>query len=287
MGILNVTPDSFSDGGQFFEPMTAIERGKAMFAAGADIVDVGGESTRPGAAAVADEEQIRRVVPVVTELASFGTVSIDTRSDVVARAACAAGATIINDVTARLDGVAADMGAGWVAMHMLGDPETMQMAPEYHDVVSQVADYLVTAAERATNRGVRQLWIDPGFGFGKTAAHNVELLAATRRLADLGYPLLVGISRKRTLGQFAAASAAGARADEWLNYDDTPAPIEDRIDLSIAAALWAGAHGADMVRVHDVEATIQAFDEFFLPRSGSADSNAPEGSSPDRRVPAS
>ena len=180
MGVVNVTPDSFSDGGKFDAPGAAVEHGRALAAHGADWIDVGGESTRPGAEPVDEATELLRVLPVVEQLAADGLrVSIDTRKPAVARAAVAAGASLINDVSASLDDVAADLGVAWAAMHAQGDPRTMQNAPRYHDVVAEVRAFLVDKAERALAEGVPEVWIDPGIGFGKTLEHNLTLLATS------------------------------------------------------------------------------------------------------------
>ena len=207
MGVVNVTPDSFSDGGRWFEPASAIAHGMDLFAAGAAIVDVGGESTRPGAEPVEPAEEQRRVLPVIDALADHGRISVDTRNEETAVAAVAAGATIVNDISAGLHEVAAGLGVGWVAMHMQGDPRTMQHAPAYEDVVSEVREHLVARAEAAREAGVDELWIDPGFGFGKDLRHNLELLAHLDELVATGFPVAVGISRKAFLGP----SARGER----------------------------------------------------------------------------
>ena len=246
MGILNVTPDSFSDGGSWFETDRAIARGLDMIAEGADIVDVGGESTRPGAAMVPAEEELRRVLPVVAALSSHVRVSIDTTKETVAEAAAAAGATLINDVSATLWPVAARCGVGWVAMHRSGVAATMQDDPRYDDVVTEVRDLLADRAARAAEAGVEEIWIDPGIGFGKTVHHNLELLAGLETLVGTGYPVLVGTSRKAFLGVLAAGP------------DGVPAAVDDRLPGSLATATWALQQGAGMVRVHDVAATVQA-----------------------------
>lgn len=262
MGVLNTTPDSFSDGGRFLGHAEAIDHGTRLFAAGATVVDVGGESTRPGARPVQDKEQIRRVAPVIEALAELGEVSIDTRSEVVARAAIGAGATIINDVSASLERVAADTGSGWVAMHMRGTPETMQRNTAYCDVVESVSAFLLERARKGTELGIERIWIDPGFGFGKTPVQNLELLAATDRLAASGYRVVVGTSRKSTLGVLAAALRAGMAPLGSRGQDIHPEPASDRLEMSIVTALLAASLGADMVRVHDVEATLAAFAAF-------------------------
>lgn len=248
MGIVNVTPDSFSDGGRFLDTAAAVAHGLELFAEGASILDVGGESTRPGAAPVDSDEEIRRVVPVIEQLAGHGRVSVDTRKPEVARAAVAAGATLINDVSAELWPVAADLGVGWVAMHMQGEPATMQLEPTYTDVVSEVCAFLEQRAARAAQAGVSEVWIDPGFGFGKTLEHNLDLLAHLDRVVALGHPVLVGTSRKATLGRLLADSDGVAE----------PVDPEDRLAGSIASEVWAMHLGAAMIRVHDVRAAVQA-----------------------------
>jgi len=250
MGVVNVTPDSFSDGGRYLDHAAAIAHGRAVVAAGADWVDVGGESTRPRAEPVPMEEELRRVVPVVEALTADGVaVSVDTRKAEVARAAVDAGARMVNDVSASLAEVAAAGGVAFVAMHMLGDPRTMQDDPEYDDVVVHVRDFLVERADAARAAGVGDVWIDPGIGFGKTLAHNLDLLANLDVLVATGYPVLVGTSRKTMLGTLAArVDGPGAAA----------APPSDRLEGSVATAVWALRHGAAMVRVHDVAATVRA-----------------------------
>lgn len=248
MGIVNVTPDSFSDGGLHERPSAAIDHGRRLLAEGADVLDVGGESSRPGAAAVDAEAELDRVFPVVEALAVDARVSIDTAKPEVARAAVAAGATLINDITASLAPVAAELGVGWVAMHMQGQPRTMQDDPRYDDVVGDVADFLAERAAAAADAGVTQIWIDPGIGFGKTAAHNWALLAALPRLVALGHPVAVGTSRKAFLGTL--LGTADGEAD--------PAGTDDRIEGSVATAVRAAMDGAAMVRVHDVATTIAA-----------------------------
>jgi len=246
MGVLNVTPDSFSDGGRYLDPDRAIERGLAMVAEGADLVDVGGESSRPGAEPVSEAEERRRVLPVIDGLAPHVRVSVDTVKPGVAEAAVAAGATLVNDISAALWPVAAATGAGWVAMHMRGTPETMQGDPLYDDVVTEVHSFVLERARRATEAGVSEVWVDPGIGFGKTVDHNLTLLRHVGELAAAGYPVLVGTSRKSFLGRLSAS--AGGR----------PAPVEDRLAASLSTATWAMLNGTAMVRVHDVAATVQA-----------------------------
>jgi dihydropteroate synthase len=250
MGILNVTPDSFSDGGRFVDVDRAVEHGRELARQGADIVDVGGESTRPGAQPVPATEEADRVVPVIAALAAHVRVSIDTAKAEVAAAAVQAGATLINDVSATLHEVAADHHVGWVAMHMQGEPRTMQHQPVYDDVVAEVEAFLRERAELARLAGVDEVWIDPGIGFGKTFAHNWQLLAGLDRLAAIGLPVAVGTSRKAFLG------AAMARADGV----DTPVATGDRLEGSVSTAVRAAGSGAAMVRVHDVAATVAALD---------------------------
>jgi dihydropteroate synthase len=249
MGILNVTPDSFFDGGRYLDQAAAIVRGREMIVEGADIVDVGGESTRPGATSVSEDEELRRVIPVVAALAGDVRVSIDTTKAAVARRAVEAGAVMVNDVSASLEHVAAETGVAFVAMHRLGTPADMQDDPRYDDVVAEVTAYLAARAARATSAGVVEVWIDPGIGFGKTAVHNLQLLAALPELVALGYPVLVGTSRKSFLGRIAAGTVAGG---------SPPAPVETRFEGSLASATYAMAKGAAAVRVHDVSATVQA-----------------------------
>ena len=258
MGVLNVTPDSFSDGGLYATVDAAVARGLDLMAAGADIVDVGGESSRPGAEPVPVDVELGRVVPVIEALAAAARtdgrgvrVSVDTVKAEVAEAALAAGATLLNDISASLHEVALTAGAGWVAMHMRGRPRTMQDDPQYADVVGEVASFLVDRAELALAAGVGEVWIDPGIGFGKTASHNLSLLrhldtlvAAADGAGCAG--VVVGTSRKRFLGVLAAAPGA-----------EGPAPVADRSEGSLATEAAALVAGAGMVRVHDVAATVQ------------------------------
>ena len=241
MGVLNVTPDSFSDGGRWLDPEAAVARGLELVAEGADIVDVGGESTRPGAEPVALEEELRRVVPVVEALSSHVRVSVDTRTREVAERAVEAGATLVNDVSATLHEVAATAGVGWVAMHMQGDPRTMQADPRYDDVVAEVRAFLVERAERALAAGVVEVWIDPGIGFGKTVDHNLSLLRRVGELVATGHAVVLGTSRKRFIGALTGVDDPG-----------------DRLEGSIATAVWAMQAGVRMVRVHDVRPHVQA-----------------------------
>ena len=248
LGILNVTPDSFSDGGQFLGRDQAVAHAEAMLAEGADMIDVGGESTRPGADPVDEDTELSRVIPVIEALAGRCRVAIDTRRARVAREAVAAGATVINDVTASLWPEAAELGVGWIAVHMQGDPQTMQQRPSYGDVVAEVRDFLAERAEQATAAGVTELWIDPGFGFGKTLDHNLALLARLDELTATGWPVAVGTSRKTMLGQLIARSDGA----------DQQAPVEDRLVGSVVTGTYAMLQGADLVRVHDVKAARQA-----------------------------
>jgi dihydropteroate synthase len=249
MGVVNVTPDSFSDGGQFFEPAAAIAHGLRLHAEGADIVDVGGESTRPGAAAVPANEEIRRAAPVIEALARAGVlVSIDTRRAAVMRAAVAAGARIINDVSAlRYDpdsfAAAGASGLPVVLMHSRGEPATMQLQPTYQRAPLDVFDRLAARVEAWTHAGYERarLIVDPGIGFGKTLDHNLEILSQLGLYLGLGLPVLLGVSRKSFIGRLAGGAS----------------PAE-RLPGSLAAALWAAAAGVAILRVHDVAATQQA-----------------------------
>lgn len=248
MGVLNVTPDSFSDGGRWADRDAAVEHGRVLVEEGADVIDVGGESTRPGAEPVDEVEELRRVVPVVEALAPLVRVSVDTSKPAVARAACAAGATLLNDVSASLHEVAAELGVGWVAMHMQGDPRTMQADPHYDDVVAEVRGFLAGRVEAGRDAGVDEVWVDPGIGFGKTLEHNLRLLRHLDVLVDLGVPVLVGTSRKGFLGTILGRS----------DGIGTSTPSDDRVEGSIATAVWALHAGARMIRVHDVLACRQA-----------------------------
>jgi len=249
MGVLNVTPDSFSDGGDWFAPEAAAARGRALAAAGADIVDVGGESTRPGAVEVDEAEECRRILPVVAALAADGIpVSVDTRHRGVLRAALDAGARIANDVSALTAGPASlrlvrETGASAVLVHMQGAPDTMQLAPRYTDVVEEVLAFLAgrVAACRAAGIGPERLAVDPGYGFGKTLAHNLALLRGLARFAALGCTVALGVSRKASLGR--------------LSGERDP---KRRLPESLAAGLFALDRGVRLLRVHDVEETRQA-----------------------------
>jgi len=245
MGIVNVTPDSFYPAARTRVGDAGIRRGRELFDVGCDVVDVGGESTRPGADPVGVDEEMARVLPVIRELSLLGPVSVDTKKEKVARAAVREGASIINDVSATLLEVAAELGVGYVAMHAQGDPKTMQVRPTYEDVVEEVATFLGALAARAQELGVRPMWIDPGIGFGKTVEHNLALLAGSRRLVDLaqryGAGVLVGTSRKRFLARL---------GDQELEVDE-------RLEGSIATEAWAMLEGVSMVRVHDAVAAVQ------------------------------
>jgi len=251
MGIVNITPDSFSDGGQFLETDAAIAHARRLIAEGADVLDIGGESTRPGAAPVGEAEEIARVVPVIEAIRGESEVpiSVDTMKPAVARAAVMAGATMWNDVTALRFATdsfatAAELGCEVVLMHMQGEPRTMQAAPLYDDVVAEVADFLAKSADVAIAAGVRRenLWLDPGVGFGKTVDHSLTLLRHLERIVALGFPVLVGVSRKSSI-----ARIAGDKSRE-----------HQRLGGSLAAALAAARAGAAMLRVHDVAETRQA-----------------------------
>lgn len=253
MGIVNATPDSFSDGGEHLDAPAAAAHARAMALAGAAIVDVGGESTRPGAAPVPVEEEIARVRPVLAALAGeamAAPVSIDTRHAAVARVALDAGAVLVNDVSAGADPdmlpLVAERGAGMCLMHMRGEPATMQDDPRYDDVVSEVVTFLHARLEAAVRAGVAEdaILLDPGIGFGKTVEHNLALLAGLPRIVALGRPVLVGVSRKGFLG------AVTGRA------------VHDRLAASIGAGLAAVARGAAVLRVHDVPETVDALAAF-------------------------
>ena len=248
MGILNVTPDSFSDGGQFDAPGSALRQAEAMAEAGASIIDIGGESTRPGSQGVREQEELDRVIPVIEAIRRITDVpiSIDTSKPAVMRAAVAAGASMINDVCAlRAEGAlqaAAELAVPVCLMHMLGEPRTMQRDPAYTDVVAEVAAFLDERVAACVAAGLAEelIVVDPGIGFGKTRAHNVELLANLRQLRVRGRPLLVGVSRKSTLGEL------------------TQREVHERMPASIAAAVMSVLNGADIVRVHDVRETVDA-----------------------------
>jgi dihydropteroate synthase len=247
VGVLNVTPDSFSDGGMYTDPERALERAIEMKEEGADVIDIGGESSRPGAESIGLEEELKRVLPVIKAIRKKSDipVSIDTRKGEVARQVLMEGADIINDITALngdegMSGVIARAGAGVVLMHMKGEPGTMQLAPDYKDVVGEIMAYLSAAIVRAENAGIdpEKIIIDPGIGFGKTLDHNLAILRGLRRFKELGKPVLVGTSRKSFIGELTARS------------------VEER-DFGTAASVSAAImNGADFVRAHDVRNTI-------------------------------
>ncbi|MDH2903343.1 MAG: dihydropteroate synthase [Actinomycetota bacterium] len=245
MGIVNVTPDSFFAAARTAAFDEAIVRGTELFTLGCDIVDVGGESTRPGAREVALEEELARVVPVVSALALRGPVSIDTRKADVARAAVRAGAVVINDVSGTLMEVAGELGVGYVAMHARGTPENMQDDPRYDDVVAEVLEVLASMARRARDAGVAQLWLDPGIGFGKTLEHNVALVARCADVVELARTfdagVVIGTSRKRFLG--------------LLGSDVLE--VDERLEGSLATEAWALVSGVSMIRAHDAPAALQ------------------------------
>ncbi len=250
MGVVNVTPDSFSDGGLFLDADAAVEHGLRLAREGADILDVGGESTRPGADPVGEDEELRRVVPVIERLALRGDarLSIDTTKVTVARAALGAGATLVNDVSAlRFDpamaGLVAETGAGCCLMHMLGEPRTMQEDPRYDDVVSEVKAFLEERLAFAVSEGIdeERVWLDPGIGFGKTVEHNLELLRRLDEIAAIGRPVVVGTSRKSFLGKLAGGRDEG-----------------ERLPGTIATNVLALERGASVFRVHDVAQNADA-----------------------------
>lgn len=247
MGIINVTPDSFSDGGKFLDHDKAIEHGRRLLSEGACYLDIGGESSRPGASKVPEQEELDRVLPVIEALSSDAIVSIDTMKPVVARAALDAGAAILNDVSAVLIDVASEYQVPLITMHMRGTPATMQDDPQYGDVVSEVHASLTATVAKAKAAGVPEVMVDPGVGFGKTAEHNMELLASFERFADLG-PVLLAVSRKAFVG------AIHGRSDGTNAMSDASDRLEGSLSLAVAGAM----HGVDVVRVHDVKATVQA-----------------------------
>ena len=251
MGIVNVTPDSFSDGGRLGSIEAAVAHGLRLVEQGADILDIGGESTRPGAAPVPGADEIARVLPVIEGLRArwAGPISIDTMKPEVARAAVVAGATMWNDVAALgftpdAMAVAAELRCDVALMHMKGEPRTMQAAPRYDDVAAEVTDWLAARAEAVMAAGVarERIWLDPGLGFGKTAQHNLALTGHLGRLAALGFPILYGASRKRMI----------------QSIDPTATEPSDRLGGSLALALEAARRGAGIIRVHDVRETVQA-----------------------------
>jgi len=249
MGIVNVTPDSFSDGGKFLDADAAVAHALALVAQGAEILDIGGESTRPGAAPVSEAEELRRVLPVIEKLAAKTKValSIDTTKPAVARAALAAGASIVNDVAAhRTDAamwqIVAEFRAGYIAMHAQGSPATMQQNPAYADVVREVGEFFAERLEKLTATGIaaEQIVLDPGIGFGKTLEHNLQLLAQFRRFGKFHRPLLLGVSRKSFIEKFSGAA------------------VNQRLPASLACATLALADGGQLIRTHDVAETVAA-----------------------------
>jgi len=249
MGILNVTPDSFSDGGKYFDVSAAVDRAREMVAEGAEIVDIGGESSRPFAMPVDEAEELRRVMPVIERLVGSVQValSIDTRKPRVAKAALEAGASIVNDIEANRDDpemweVVAEYGAGYVCVHMQGKPENMQQNPHYADVVGEVGEFFEDRLERLAGAGVaaEKVVLDPGIGFGKTVEHNLQLLASLDSYRRFLRPLLIGVSRKSFIGRV-------------LGVD-----VDKRLAGSLACAVWARLSGVEIVRTHDVAATLQA-----------------------------
>ncbi len=247
MGVLNATPDSFSDGGDFFDLDAALEQIARMTEEGADVIDIGGESTRPGSSGVDEEEEIRRILPILEHMDMDGgpLVSVDTSKAGVARAALEAGVHVINDVTGLRDpemrAVIAESGAAAIAMHMKGEPRTMQANPEYKDLLGELSEYLRESARLAELDGVVSVLVDPGVGFGKSWDHNLEILREMGVLRDLGYPLVVGVSRKGFIGEITGVEAAG-----------------ERIIGSKVAEAFAVIGGADMIRTHDVGAAVEA-----------------------------
>ena len=247
MGVLNVTPDSFSDGGRFVDFDRALTHARAMLADGADIIDIGGESTRPGASPTSESDEIVRVVPIVEALArENAVVSVDTMKPAVMRAAISAGASMVNDVRALQSSealeIVAEHDVAVCLMHMRGEPRTMQSAPVYGDVVADVRRFLEQRVAACRSAGIadERIAVDPGFGFGKTVAHNLRLLRGLSAIASLGLPIVAGLSRKSTLGALTGRSA------------------DDRLAASLAAALSAVVHGASIIRVHDVRETVDA-----------------------------
>ena len=247
MGVLNATPDSFSDGGEFLDLEAALDQIARMTEEGADVIDIGGESTRPGSQGVDEAEEIRRVIPILERMNmnEGPLVSVDTSKVEVARAALEAGVHIVNDVTGLRDpgmrAVIAEFGAAAVAMHMRGEPRTMQENPEYEDLMGELSRYLRESARQAERDGIRSVLIDPGVGFGKSWDHNLEILRRVGELRDLGYPLVVGVSRKSFIGAITGVEAAG-----------------ERLIGSKVAEAFAAAAGADVIRTHDVGAAIEA-----------------------------
>lgn len=264
MGVVNVTPDSFV--GEVRTPgvQAALDRCQALFDAGADVIDIGGESTRPGAAEVSIEEEIARVRPVIEGAVRIcgddGIISIDTRHEDVAIAGVESGASIINDMSCTLGAVAGRLGVGYVAGHMQGTPQDMQANPHYDSVVDDVLEVVVRAGGQALEAGASAVWIDPGIGFGKTIDHNLDLIAAIDRFVATGWPVLLGVSRKRSIGLLHAASDAGDFAAIGAKFGELTDAVDtaDRLEAGLAMAAWAAALGVDIIRTHDVAETVQA-----------------------------
>ncbi|MCD6161082.1 MAG: dihydropteroate synthase [candidate division Zixibacteria bacterium] len=249
MGVLNVTPDSFSDGGKYNDVDKAVERALLMAEHGADIIDIGGESTRPGAKKVDEDEEIERTIPILEKLKGklFVPISIDTRKSKVARVACEAGAAVINNISALNEDeeialVAKEYETHLILMHMLGTPETMQANIHYNNLIDDISSFLIDAADKAVSYGIpkEKIIIDPGIGFGKTVENNFSILKNIPAFKKLGYPVLIGASRKSFIGKI------------------LDSPVEDRLEGSLAAAIYAAIHSADIVRVHDVLSTVRA-----------------------------
>jgi dihydropteroate synthase len=253
MGVLNVTPDSFSDGGQNESLENAVEAAKRMVDAGADLLDVGGESTRPGSDSVSESIELQRVIPVIRAVVPLGIpISIDTTKPEVARQAISEGAAVLNDIQALQSDamlkIAVDTGVTVCLMHMQGAPKSMQVAPTYANVVEEVRTFLTTQAGKAMEAGVSEdkIWIDPGIGFGKSTDHNLALLNQLHRLKSTGFPVLVGASRKAFLGRL-------------LGTEKEPLPVLEREEATLAVSVWAALSGASIIRVHNVLATKRAF----------------------------
>jgi dihydropteroate synthase len=258
MGVVNITPDSFTDGGRYLEVEAAVAQARALAAQGALIIDLGAESSRPGAKPIPGQEELERLLPVLERLRNLTTlISVDTAKPEVAEVALAAGAHLINDIGGLRSEAMLEVCAGYqapvVVMHMQGEPGTMQQAPGYHDVVAEVTHFLATAAERALTAGVPSVIVDPGIGFGKTLAQNLALLRGLDRLAALGHPVMVGVSRKASIGKLTGVQEPSARDPG-----------------SIAAGLYAAAQGATLLRVHDVAGHQQALRVWQALQTGDA-----------------
>lgn len=256
MGIVNVTPDSFFDGGKYDTTTAAIAHAKELIAQGADSIDIGGESSRPGAIAVSADEEIARVVPVIQALAKETNIpiSIDTKKPIVARKALEAGASIVNDISGftsqEMIDVAAQYNATICIMHMQGNPQNMQENPQYTDVVQEVSDFFVDRMKVVRAAGIEKIWIDPGIGFGKNSDHTIEIFKNLKKFTSLGVPVLIGTSRKSFIEKLTAAP--------------TGVPTEDRLPGTIASVLWSITQGVSIVRVHDVWQIRQAIDLYHI-----------------------